>query len=265
MTRLAASKNSEAIYASGSDAVPRDNWSGLYLGASFGVGTARSAVASHETYTSTSFQQLIDSTGVASSQTGAVVDLFIGTNVKLSERVVVGAQVEGTLSEMNFGSSGFRNYANTNVFGPPPTTTTSTSTNGFNPHIHSRWMATALARGGWLVDQTMLLYGLAGWTVAQFDVQGITNNGFFEPGELFFANGPTVGGGIEKKLSANWSLRAEYRYTRFGTKVVNDPYFSFTSVSGADTFTQTHAQQTSYKSDMQVGRLGIAYSMPVGR
>jgi opacity protein-like surface antigen len=33
--------------------------------------------------------------------------------------------------------------------------------------------------------------------------------------EDFNASGPTVGGGIEKKLSPKWSLRAECRYTNF--------------------------------------------------
>jgi opacity protein-like surface antigen len=38
---------------------------------------------------------------------------------------------------------------------------------------------------------------------------------FFQPEEQFWANGATFGGGLEKKVDENWTVRAEYRYTNF--------------------------------------------------
>jgi opacity protein-like surface antigen len=91
-------------------------------------------------------------------------------------------------------------------------------TNEYNDTVHLEldWMVSVIGRAGWLATPTTLLYGLGGWSYAHFDVEDVPYD--FGLGKLqdFHANGPTVGGGIEQKLSPKWSLRAEYRYTDFG-------------------------------------------------
>ena len=78
------------------------------------------------------------------------------------------------------------------------------------------WMVSVIGRAGFLATPNTLLYGLGGWTFGHFDVDQLA----FGLGRIdsFDSDGPTVGGGIEQKLSPKWSLRAEYRYTNFGTE-----------------------------------------------
>ena len=116
-------------------------------------------------------------------------------------------------------------------------------------------MATGLLRAGILVDDLTLLYGLGGWTVAQFEARNLTDNPFFQPIESFWAHGPTAGVGIERKLDSRWRLRAEYRYTRFDTAHAHDA-FAF----GSSTGSQTYSRSTQFDQSMQSGRIGLAYS-----
>lgn len=66
-----------------------------------------------------------------------------------------------------------------------------------------------------LLDDNTLLYGLGGWTFGRFEAHNVANNPFYQPNETFWANGPTGGVGIERKLYSNWRVGGEYRYTRF--------------------------------------------------
>ena len=115
--------------------------------------------------------------------------------------------------------------------------------------------------GGWLLDPTILLYGVAGWTGAEFEYENLTDNLFFQPKEEFWANGISVGGGIEKKLTPAWSLRAEYRYTRFAEVDVNNN-FRWSDTEGDETGTQTQTMRSSFEEDMHFGRIGVAYTIP---
>src|SRR5262245_52256327 len=119
-------------------------------------------------------------------------------------------------------------------------------------------MVSALARAGWLVDPRTLLYGLAGWTGAQFDYQNLTDNLFYQPGERFWANGVTVGVGAEKRLDASWALRGEYRYTHFAEATVNNG-FVWSSAGVPLPVTQSNVIQSRFDNDMHSLRLGISY------
>lgn len=66
-------------------------------------------------------------------------------------------------------------------------------------------MASALLRAGVLVTDQTLIYGIGGWTLAQFEARNVTDNAFFQPEESFLASGWTAGAGIERKLGTNWS------------------------------------------------------------
>ena len=116
-------------------------------------------------------------------------------------------------------------------------------------------MVSALARAGWLVTPTTLTYGLAGWTGAQFDYQNLTDNLFFQPKDGFWANGITVGGGLEQKLDTNWSIRAEYRYTNFADADVSNNFFWSSNFPS----TQTDTIKTKFDDQMQMVRVGVSY------
>ncbi|MCA6111211.1 outer membrane protein [Bradyrhizobium cenepequi] len=118
-------------------------------------------------------------------------------------------------------------------------------------------MTSALLRAGALLDDRTLIYGIGGWTGAEFEARNVTDNPFYQPVESFWVNGWTAGGGIERKLDSNWSVRAEYRYTDFGTSRTSD-HFSFTGAPPQ--VTQTSDRQTQYSQSMQSGRIGFAYA-----
>jgi outer membrane immunogenic protein len=67
-------------------------------------------------------------------------------------------------------------------------------------------------RAGILVDPTLLVYALIGWSWTDGGFQ--LDSGLGASGNL---NGPTIGGGIEKLFHQNWSARFEYRFIDFGS------------------------------------------------
>ncbi|WP_354270593.1 outer membrane protein [Bradyrhizobium japonicum] len=93
--------------------------------------------------------------------------------------------------------------------------TGATATGDYRPQVTARWLASAPLRASVLLDDNTLLYGLGGWTFGRFEAHNVANNPFYQPNETFWANGPTGGVGIERKLYSNWRVGAEYRYTRF--------------------------------------------------
>jgi outer membrane immunogenic protein len=108
------------------------------------------------------------------------------------------------------------------------------------------WFATFRGRAGYLVDPQTLLYGTGGLAVGGFkySAQATTSIQVFGPGlggttpqggPLVLAGagvsssdtrvGWTLGAGVERKFSPNWSGKLEYLYLDFGSKT----YFAGTS------------------------------------
>lgn len=189
---------------------------------------------------STDFQEdedLITGTSLTSHHIGALEDLYLGANFHPTPRTLLGVQVEGSLAEMSFGTK-FRQQnetfarTNTNTFTNSSTDGSSNQSNNsrsvegsevnqfpFIAQAKLDWMTSVIGRAGWLATPNTLLYGLGGWSYGRFELDS------YELGlskvDDYGAQGFTVGGGIEQKLSRNWSLRAEYRYTNFGDKEIS--------------------------------------------
>jgi outer membrane immunogenic protein len=244
---------------------PTDTWSGFYWGSSFGVAKTRAQVNSNETYIDSNLQPPFSSlSGVSnvaqstgSSTPGALIDFMTGVNAKMGSYLLAGLQLEGSLAEINFDSEGTRGYTyfDQNGFNG------FTAAGPFHPYVHARWMISALGRLGVLTDPATLVYAIAGLTAADFEYGQVTNNTFFEPGDRFWARGWSVGGGVERKLGPNWSIRAEYRYTHFQDVTVTNN-FVWTSVGPGSESQQANAIQDRFSNTMQVGRLGVAYLFP---
>lgn len=230
---------------------PQPGWTGFFWGASAGGAATRSQTNSAERATSGAFGfNALDLSGPGSNG-GGFIDLFAGGDVQVS-RFVLGGQVEASIADLNFSSTGTRSYSYFDAGGP----TGATATGDYRPQVTARWLASALLRAGVLLDDNTLLYGLGGWTFGRFEARNVTDNPFYQPNETFWANGPTGGVGIERKLDSNWRVRAEYRYTRFDGARTQDQY-AFTSGGVA---TQTYARSTLYDQSMQSGRIGLAYA-----
>jgi opacity protein-like surface antigen len=239
---------------------PTAGWTGAYWGASVGGAATRSSVVSAERNTQ-AFSANPSPFTISGSETvgtssvnngGGLLDLFAGWNVQVS-RVVLGTQLEATASQLNFSSTGAKAYTYFNAAGPIGQTALA----DFRPQVATRWMTSALLRAGVLLDDQTMIYGIGGWTGAQFEARNVTDNPFYQPVESFWVNGWTADGGIERKLDSNWSVRAEYRYTDFGTSKTSD-HFSFTGAPPP--VTQTSDRQTQCSQSMQSGRIGFAYA-----
>ena len=174
-----------------------DQWSGIYVGGSFGAGLTQSHVTSSErpveifpTNSPPFVTQGQSITGEAEGHDGfgGLIDLYLGVNKQIGPNLVLGLQLEGSAGDMNFDARGIRAYTYFNDAGP----TGQTGTSNFRPQIHSSFMVSALARAGWLVDPATMLYALAGYTGAQFRYENLPDNSFFELKDQFWANGVTV-------------------------------------------------------------------------
>jgi opacity protein-like surface antigen len=233
-------------------------WTGAYWGASAGGAATRSAVVSDERDTQNSgggtFGYDVHGTSTTTSGAGALIDVFAGWNTQISN-LVIGAQAEATFAGLNFSSAGSRTYTYFTQAGPSGAGALA----DFRPQIASRWMTSALLRAGVLLNDQTLVYAIGGWTGAQFEARNLTDNPFYQPVETFWANGWTAGGGIEHKLDSNWSVRAEYRYTDFGTVRTSDHYL-FTTLPPPSS-SQTSDRQTQYTQSIQTGRIGFAYAI----
>jgi len=236
-------------------------WTGAYMGVSLGVGGMHanttgsvSDIASRNNVPI--FTGVSTFGGASAFNTGAVADLYAGYSRQWGHWVG-GVQGEVSLGRIfnRFDQTG-QNVQTILITNPPGiTNVTFTSTNS----LDLNFMVSALARAGYLVDPRNQIYGLAGWTFAGFDTTLTIirdSNGipvFF--GSSFGANGVTVGAGWERQIAEQWTLRAEYRYTKFENITLGTSNLTTVAVTPFDT-AATHAAAT-VAPDLQVVRVGL--------
>jgi outer membrane immunogenic protein len=72
-------------------------------------------------------------------------------------------------------------------------------------------------RAGFAPTQSLLIFGLVGWTWADIDtdfrLRDVDGETVFHNSDNFNANGLSFGGGVEWKFTDNLSIRGEYRFT----------------------------------------------------
>jgi opacity protein-like surface antigen len=207
-------------------AVP--TWGGFYAGASFGLavqGAHKDEVnpsASTETdvegaSTNTFTSSDVFTSSLGGRDPGAMANLFLGYNYMLPSDFFVGGQIEGGISNMRTRLTGPFSDPSQSLatFNNAGTTQISTNLNAGNTtgHLDDRWVMSALARGGLVVDPKDLVYLIGGLSYGRFEFND----------QSFGAFGGTVGAGWERKITPSWTFKAEYRYTRFQdhTETVN--------------------------------------------
>jgi outer membrane immunogenic protein len=245
-------------------AVPR--WGGLYAGASFGLTsqhanqdglTTETGASSFAQpgFNSTSSNSAILATSLGGRGLGAMANLYFGYDYMLPSNFLVGAEIEGGISNnritMNGTLSGLTQTVSTNTnFG---VSSTSNSTGTINGNtiltLDNRWVMSALARGGVLVDPKDLIYFVGGVSYGRFDLMD----------ESFGTFGGTVGAGWERKITPSWTLKAEYRYTRFQDHTVTENAAS--TSSGPGNVSSNNALQTSRISglDWHTATIGVSH------
>jgi outer membrane immunogenic protein len=243
-------------------------WGGSYAGASFGLTSQHANQNGVTSADSTSiFVQPGFSSTNSNSQTltsslsgrgvGAVGNLYLGYNYMLPSNFLVGAEIEGGISNtrttMNGMVSGPALSVSTSTQFGATTTSTTTGPTSSNTilNLDNRWAVSALARGGFLVDPKDLIYLVGGVTYGQFELLD----------ESFGAFGGTVGAGWERKITPSWTLKAEYRYTRFQDRTVTENSNQISSSSGTtSSSTSFAAVQSSRISGLDWHTVSIGVS-----
>ncbi len=174
---------------------PAFGWTGCYIGLHAGGATIRSFMA-------TNFEGG-GSTG--DNGTGAVAGGQVGCNYQQGNWVL-GVEGEGAWSNSR--------ATNSLVLTPLDSMSiTTTNTRDFS----------VAGRAGFAFDRT-LIYGKGGWAWGSFDYNSTTICCFF--GTTSFRSGSRnvdgflVGAGIEHALTRNWTVKFEYNYIGFGSKLL---------------------------------------------
>lgn len=199
---------------------PAFTWTGLYLGGQVGYGWGK------DSFSAQSPNSAFFATG-STSPSGVVGGAFVGYNLQLGQYVAgVEGDAEGT--SISKSSGGILGTQKTKI----PV------------------QGSIRLRLGVAFDRA-LLYVTGGAAFAGIDNTYQTFAGFDSIGKT--RTGWTVGGGIEYALNPNWTIRAEYRYTDFGS--FNDyPVNSFgpIPVLGLGSFVHHHVTENAVRG-------GVAY------
>jgi outer membrane immunogenic protein len=219
---------------------PADSWTGFYLGAGAGFRSAnvdaqtKSGVASFGGVVVNDFMSSANCAvfgtpcGIAQSlnNTAFRFSPYVGYNWQVDPRWLVGVE----------GDAGFGGGSSTINGAPLPGVGQFSPTNaaGDSFMVKTGWDASARARIGYLVTPAVLVYvtGGAAWQhVEAISTCGPNNHipcggpQTLNPGSISDSAtklGYAVGGGLETMIWGHWLLRADYRYSDFGTITATD-------------------------------------------
>jgi outer membrane immunogenic protein len=198
---------------------PVANWTGSYVGVS-GGGAWGSAVVRNDVFGDQTPR--ID-------MSGGIVGFTSGFNLQN------GALVLGYEGDTNF--TGMRGTA----FEFPP--------NGaFSNEVRERWLSTYRGRVGFAHDN-WLLYATAGGALAS--VQNVLTGPLGQISDQHWHWGLTAGGGVEVKLTPDWSAKVEYLYVGLQDKAYFNPAPSLAFP----------ANQRLHPDD-HIVRVGVNYKLP---
>jgi outer membrane immunogenic protein len=250
------------------------SWAGPYAGVSLGLGwlgtTTSTSDQLTDIVTQPGFLPFISSVttttgsdafnGHGKLSAGAVGDVYVGHNFQ-ANNWIAGVQVEASLGRFSARvietGAGTTTVVQQTLLGGTPiglaqTQSTTTRSDRETVGVNINFMASVLARVGYLFGPTDLAYGLVGWTYAGFDA---TLPNSIDPS--FGASGLTVGLGWERQVMANWTLKAEYRYTKFQDVTLSSQSIASLSAPNIVTDKATSTRSTRISSDLQVLRVGL--------
>ncbi|RVD48575.1 porin family protein [Mesorhizobium sp. M8A.F.Ca.ET.023.02.2.1] len=196
------------------------NWSGVYVG--FGVGAGANVHKLSSDFAPLSLN------GIGGE--GVYGELTAGYDYMVSPRFLLGGLLDVHAGDIK----------------------TKLDAGGFNASIQETYGFDAGLRVGYLLTPNTLGYVLGGYSWQKYKLD--SNAGF---GFDWDQSGHFVGGGLETAINSNWTIKTEYRYTRFGTK---DDLLSEAGLIGApdgllnlDTSRHTFQVAASYRFGAQNG------------
>jgi outer membrane immunogenic protein len=206
------------------------SWTGCYVGIEGGGSWGRAGSTSNGTNNGVATGTL----GVAKNSTdisGGMVGGTVGCNYQVNQWVF-GLEGDGSWS----GEKG-----SSFLLGP-------TFNTAFQESVSQSWIGTIRGRVGFVVNNTILLYGTAGGAFADLRINE-ANTAPVAPGatETHQYSGWTAGAGVEWGFAPNWSAKAEYLYMDLGRQ----GYFA-TTVTGCCTFQSTRLTDNVF-------RVGVNY------
>jgi outer membrane immunogenic protein len=170
-------------------ALSYSGWGGFYAGIAGGWATGKSK---HVSDASNAGLDITNSFNMS----GAMIGATLGYNWDIGRWV---AGVEGDWSWTNKKGSG-------NDIPPFPV--------NFVSGTKEQWLATVRTRGGYSLADDWLLYATGGLAIAS--IKATVDSSVVSASETKTRLGWTVGAGVEKQISGNWSAKAEYLYVKFG-------------------------------------------------
>jgi outer membrane immunogenic protein len=256
------------LKAAPSPPVPAYSWTGFYIG-----GTAGGAFGSFDPSTSTASENYLGPTGLPAvnaagpqsiKPTGFTGGFETGYNWQVSNFVIgFEGDVEYLGLKGNAATSGTYSCCAGTIF----TVFSNASTT---------WLATARARAG-IAANDWLFFATGGAAFTNIKANfgfsdncgvladcsgGASPNGAEAAAFSSTKTGYAVGGGVEKAIGQNWTIKAEYLYVGFGTVTGTGVLSGSNGVGGIATQLMTH----SYDLKANIVRLGINYKFggPVG-
>jgi outer membrane immunogenic protein len=237
------------------------SWTGFYVGASLGWKEASadwSTVAFQNPLAPPGFFTVDGSSPANYRLLAGRLGGFLGYDLQLDPHFVVGVEFDAAYSAKAETTAGIPGCAIGCLPGAPgPGVDTST--------VKMKWDSSARARVGYLASPNLLIYGTGGiaWQSVQGSATcqnsvvdpvcpGLAGSPFATVTNTTVRTGWTVGGGIDARLSGNWVLRGEYRYSDFGTW--NNSY-----ALGAGGPPSATTVATQLKINTQIGMVGIGY------
>jgi outer membrane immunogenic protein len=238
-----------------------ESWAGFYIGAGVGLRASDTNV-NVNTATDTTAPPVLQNMFVGANCFAGLPCVtghpFNGTAFRASSYLGYNWQVGRTVLGVE-GDFGFADQTTTLAGGAYPATPFSTGgspSNAFS--VKTAWDASIRARGGYLIDPALLLYGTAGPSWIHLETTSNCSTLLAAEGDCVPGGSPglapasithgqtklgyTVGGGLETMLWPNWIARAEYRYSDYGRTSNTDVRTSAFGVQTVnyDTTVRTH-------------------------
>lgn len=193
------------------------NWSGIYVGVGFGAGANVHKLSSDFIPVSLN--------GIGGE--GVYGEATVGYDYLVSPRFLVGGLLDAHVGNIE----------------------TKLDVAGLSASVKETYGFDAGLRVGYLFTPSTLGYVLGGYSWQKYKLD--SNAGF---GMDWDQSGYFVGGGLETAVSSNWTIKTEYRYTRFSTK--DDLLSQFNLPNGAlnlDTSRHTFQVAANYRFGAQEG------------
>ncbi len=254
--RLGPPIESGAYNDAGAAAAPAADWSGFYVGSNAGVAVGKNRARLVEELPPPAVNPFRNDQ-FDLNPVGGFIGAQAGYLVNLRPHWVLGAEADFQLAHLRDTATCFGNCAsseaNAPFFGLP-------SISASNVTPREDWFTTLRARGGWTNGDT-LYYLTGGAALARIGVEMNYDSRQLPPNfavlgaaratTLATKWGWVAGGGLETKLSPNWSLKSEYLYMDLGNINTAAAISALPTVDTVSSALRTHLFRlgVNYRSD----------------